>query len=54
VRSQLNKISEIFEIETDIVAQTVKVRFQRDLDLEAALNEAAKKCDKLEDWRFAD
>lgn len=54
MRSQLSTIPQIHKIETDIVAQTVKIGYDRELDLEAALNAAARECDKLEGWRFAD
>jgi len=47
-------IEEIYQIETDIVAQTVKIQFQPGLDLEATLNAAAEHCDKLEGWRLVD
>jgi hypothetical protein len=50
VRSQLEKIQQIYAFQTDSVAQTATLHFLPGFDWEKALNELAEKHDKFENW----
>jgi hypothetical protein len=50
VRSQLEKIQQIYAFQTDIVAQTATLHFLPGFNWEKALNELAEKHDKFENW----
>lgn len=55
MRSDLEKVPEVKEVQTDLDSQTAQVLLKdKDFDIKAKLDELAKSNDHLANWSFKD